>query len=61
MRRLVVYEAAVQKQHNLGARTAIAAGTIREMPGLLHTVQHNIARRGRRDNEVGGRSFEQLL
>jgi hypothetical protein len=46
---------------DLVARTAVAAGTIREVPEIFQKVQHNIARRCRTCNEVGGRHFEQLL
>jgi hypothetical protein len=40
----LVYETPVETQHDLVARIAVAAGTIREMPGTLQRVQHNIAR-----------------
>jgi hypothetical protein len=56
-----VYETPVETQHDLGARIAVAAGTIREMPWIFQRVQHDIARRCRTCNEVGSRHFEQLL
>jgi hypothetical protein len=43
------------------ARIAVAAGTIRKMPGIFERVQHNIARQCRTCKKVGGRHFEQLL
>jgi hypothetical protein len=55
------YETPVETQHDLVARIAVAAATIREMPGIFQTIQHNIARRCRICNKVCGRQFEQLL
>jgi hypothetical protein len=40
----LVYKTPVETQHDLVAWIAVAAGTIREMPGIFQTVQHNIAR-----------------
>jgi hypothetical protein len=40
----LMYETPVETQHDLVVRTAVAAGTIREMPGIFQRVQHNIAR-----------------
>jgi hypothetical protein len=57
----LMYETPVETQHDLVARNAAAATTIREMPGIFQGIQHNIARRCRIYNEVGGRHFEQLL
>jgi hypothetical protein len=57
----LMYETPVETQHDLVARIAVAAATIREMPGILQRIQHNIARRCRTYNKVGGRHFEQLL
>jgi hypothetical protein len=57
----LVYETPVETQHDLVARIAVAAGTIREMPEIFQRVQHNIARWCRTYNEVGGRHFKQLL
>jgi hypothetical protein len=56
-----VYETPVETQHDLVARIQVAAGTIREMPGIFQRVQHNLARRCRTWNEAGRRHFEQLL
>jgi hypothetical protein len=38
-----VYKTPVETQHDLAARIAVAAGTIREMPGIFQRIQHNIA------------------
>jgi hypothetical protein len=40
----LVYETPVKAQHDLVAKIAVAAGTIREMRGIFQRVQHNIAR-----------------
>jgi hypothetical protein len=55
------YETPVVTQHDLAARIAVAAGTTRKMPGIFQRVQHNIARRYRICNKVGGSHFELLL
>jgi hypothetical protein len=57
----MVYETPVETQHDLAARIAVAAATIREMPGIIQRIQHNISRRCRICNKVSGRHFEQLL
>jgi hypothetical protein len=57
----LVYKTPVERQPDLVGGIAVAAGTIREMPGIFQRVQHNIARRCRTCSEVGGRHFEQLL
>jgi hypothetical protein len=56
-----VYETSVERQHDLVARIAVAAGNIREMPGIFQRVRHIIARRCRICNDVGGSHFEQFL
>jgi hypothetical protein len=53
----LVYETPVETQHDLMARIAVAAGTIREMLGIFQRVQRNITRRCRTCNEVSGRHF----
>jgi hypothetical protein len=57
----LVYETPVETQHDLVATIAVAAATIREMPGTPQRVQHNITRQCKIGKEVGGRYFEQLL
>jgi hypothetical protein len=57
----LVYGTPVETQHDLVARIAVAAGNIREKPGIFQRVQHNMARHCRTCNDVGGRHFEQLL
>ncbi|PNF38227.1 hypothetical protein B7P43_G12380 [Cryptotermes secundus] len=39
----LVYETPVETQRDLVARIAVAAGRIREMPGIFRRVQHNMA------------------
>jgi hypothetical protein len=53
----LVYGTPVEIQHDLVARTAVAAGTIREMPGIFQRIQHNVARRCRTCNKVESRHF----
>jgi hypothetical protein len=36
--RSLVYETPAETQHDLVGRTTVAAGTIREMPGIFQTV-----------------------
>jgi hypothetical protein len=57
----LVYETSVETQHDFVAMIAVAAGTIREMPGIFQRVQHNMARQCRICNEVDGRHFAQIL
>jgi hypothetical protein len=38
----LVYESPAEKQHDLLARTAVAAGTIWEILGIFQTVQQNM-------------------
>jgi hypothetical protein len=37
-----MYETPVETQHDLVARIAVAAGTIREMLGIFQRVQYNM-------------------
>jgi hypothetical protein len=57
----LVYDTPVETLHDLVARIAIAAGTIREMMGILQRVQHDRAWRCRTCNEVGNRHSEHFL
>jgi hypothetical protein len=57
----LVYKTPMETQHDLVARIAVAAGTIREMPGIFQRVQHNMARQCRICSEVDGRHFEKIL
>jgi hypothetical protein len=57
----LVYETPVETQHDIVARIAVAAGIIKEMPGIFQKVQHNMAGQWRTCSEFGGRHFEQLL
>jgi hypothetical protein len=56
-----VYETPVETQHDLVARIAVAAATVREMAGIFQRIQHDIARRCRICNKVCGHHFEQPL
>jgi hypothetical protein len=44
---MLVHETPVETKYYLVARNAVAAGTIREIPGILQRVLHNIAKRCR--------------
>jgi hypothetical protein len=57
----LVYETPVDTQHELMAKIAVAAGTIREMPGIFQRVRHNIASWCRICSEASSHHFEQLL
>jgi hypothetical protein len=57
----LVYETPMETQHDLVARIAAAAETIREMSGIFQRAQHNIARQCRTYNKVSSHHFEQLL
>jgi hypothetical protein len=50
----------METQHDLVARIAVAAATIREMLGIFQIIQHNIARLCG-ICKVSGSHFEQLL
>jgi hypothetical protein len=41
----LVYETPVETQRDLVTRIAVAAATIREIPGIFQRIQHNIAGR----------------
>jgi hypothetical protein len=43
--RSLVYDSPVKIQCDIVARIAVAAGNIRQVPGIFQTVQNNIARR----------------
>jgi hypothetical protein len=48
----LVYKTPVETQHDLVARTAVAVGAIRQMPGIFERVQHSIARQRRTSNDI---------
>ena len=57
----LVHETPVETQQDLVAQIQVAAGVIRDMPGIFPRVWHDIIRRYTKCIEVGGGHIEHLL
>ena len=57
----LVYEAPVETQQDLVARIQVAAGIIRDRPGIFQRVRHDIISRYTKSIKVGGGHIEHFL
>ena len=57
----LVYETPVDNAEELVSRFAVAAGEIRDTPGLFQNIRNSMRRRCEAYIEVGGRNFERFL
>ena len=56
----LVYATPIESDEDLVARIAVAAGTVREMPGIFERVRQEMLRRCHACNAVAGRNSEHL-